>query len=72
MRSEHRYEIIAFPNGARHVVATLWGSRADADGVVAKAQRQAAMRGEYMDVERDGSVIAVVDHAGPIDDLPSA
>jgi hypothetical protein len=42
------------------------------DGIVAHAQTQAKVRGEYVDVLREGQHIATVDAHGPINSLPNS
>jgi hypothetical protein len=44
----------------------------EVDGIVRHAQTQAKVRGEYVDVLRNGSHIATVDAHGPIDSLPNS
>jgi hypothetical protein len=56
------YKIIAYPRGARRVVATVHSS--SAEGAIAAARTQSVMRGEYVDVERAGVCIAVVGEDG--------
>ena len=68
----NRYIIIAYPQGERQVVGNVW-ARGDEDAIQ-DASVQAAMRGEYVDVERDGRCIAVCDGQGvapPVGDFRS-
>src|SRR5262249_45378739 len=62
MTDNRRYEIVAYPNGARQVVGTVTG-RSIADQV---ARRQARDREEFVDVEHDGERIAIFDDRGAI------
>jgi hypothetical protein len=45
---------------------------AEVDGIVAHAQAQAKVRGEYVDVYRADNFVTTVDHAGPINMLPNS
>lgn len=58
------FHIIAYPDGARQIVGTLYASHVDI--IMPQACTQARMRGEYVDVEQDGRCVAVVDGAGPV------
>lgn len=55
---------------AAMTVGVATGSEGDA--IIKMAQVQAQVRGEFVDVERNGSLIATVDAHGPIDALPNS
>jgi hypothetical protein len=57
------FHIIAYPDGARAVVGTMYAR--DIVDVLPSACTHARMRGEYVDVETDGRCAAVVDGRGP-------
>jgi hypothetical protein len=61
------YTIIAHPNGVSQTVATLPSDYASSrEGVIERAKVHARLRGEYVDVEREGRQIAVCDGAGEV------
>lgn len=60
----NEFVIIAYPNGARKVIGHAFGGCAE--GHVAKAVTHAKLRGEFVDVYRDGVHIAVVGSDGPV------
>lgn len=58
------YEIVAYPAGERTVVHSTVDRCAEA--IVAHAANHARVRGEFVDVLRDGRHIAVVGRDGPV------
>lgn len=64
MYSTSDYQIIAFPQGTRKVIGRI--ASVTADSIVAKAQRHSRDSGDFIDVERDGVIIATVGPDGPV------
>lgn len=60
------YQIIAYPEGRRKVVAILPSDyNSSPEGVIARAAVHARLRGEYVDIEgSDGRYIGCCDGAG--------
>jgi hypothetical protein len=64
MTHEVHFEIIAYPHGARAVVAKI--AAPHVAGAVAVAKAHAKVRCEFVDVERDGDPVAVVGMTGVV------
>lgn len=62
-----KYEIVAYPEGERVVVAALPSDYASSrEGVVERAKVHARLRGDYVDMYRDGRPIGVCDGQGEV------